>query len=213
MNRRDFSTTVTAVGLAGSAFALPAFAQARPVEGKDYVRLAQPQPVPAGKIEVIEFFWYGCPHCNAFEPMLEAWTKKLPPDVSFRRVPVAFREEPFVPHQKIFYALEATGQLEALHRKVFYAIHVERQRLDKVAEIAAFVAKNGGDAAKFTEMFNSFSVQTKAAQARKLAESYLVDGVPSMGVHGRYYTSGTLAGTPQRSLEVTDFLVQTIRKS
>jgi protein dithiol oxidoreductase (disulfide-forming) len=213
MNRRDFSTTVTAVGLASSGFALPAFAQGRPVEGKDYVRLAQPQPVPAGKIEVLEFFWYGCPHCNAFEPMIEAWTKKLPPDVSFRRVPVAFREEPFVPHQKIFYTLEAMDQLEALHRKVFYAIHVERQRLDKVADIAAFMAKNGVDAAKFTEMFNSFSIQTKAAQARKLAEAYRIDGVPSMGVHGRYYTSGTLAGTPQRALEVTDFLIQTIRKS
>ena len=143
----------------------------------------------------------------------KAWTKKLPPDVAFKRVPVAFREEPFVAHQKIFYALEAMDQLEALHRKVFYAIHDERQRLDKLADIAAFVAKNGGDAAKFTEMFNSFSVQTKAAQARKLAEAYRIDGVPSMGVHGRYFTSGTLAGTPQRSLEVTDFLIQTIRKS
>ncbi len=146
MNRRDFSTTVAGIGLVGSGLALPVHAQGKPVEGKDYVRLAQPQPVPAGKIEVIEFFWYGCPHCNAFEPMIEAWSKKLPPDVSFRRVPVAFREEPFVAHQKIFYTLEALEQLDALHRKVFYAIHVERQRLDKLADIAAFVAKHGVDA-------------------------------------------------------------------
>ncbi|MEO8280696.1 MAG: thiol:disulfide interchange protein DsbA/DsbL [Ideonella sp.] len=212
MNRRDFSTTVAGLGLAGSSLSLPALAQAKPVEGKDYIRLAQPQPVPPGKIEVIEFFWYGCPHCNAFEPMIEPWAKKLPDDVVFRRVPVAFRDEPFVAHQKIYYALEGLGQVDAMHRKVFYAIHNDRMRLDKLPDIAAFMAKNGIDAAKFTDMFNSFSVQTKANQARKLAEAYRIDGVPAMGIQGRFFTSGTLAGSAQRSLQVTDYLVQTVRK-
>ena len=148
MNRRDFSATATVagLGLAGSGFSLPALAQAKPVEGKDYVRLAQPQPVPPGKIEVIEFFWYGCPHCNAFEPTVEAWVKKLSADVSFRRVPVAFRDEPFVAHQKIYYALEGLDLVAAMHRKVFYAIHNDRMRLDKIEDIAAFMAKNGVDA-------------------------------------------------------------------
>jgi protein dithiol oxidoreductase (disulfide-forming) len=213
MNRRDFSTTIAGFGLAGSTLSLPAFAQAKPVEGKDYVRLAQPQPVPPGKIEVIEFFWYGCPHCNSFEPLIEAWVKKLPADVVFRRVPVAWRDEPFVTHQKIYYTLEGLGALDAMHRKVFYAIHNDRMRLDKIADISAFMAKNGIDAAKFTEMFNSFTIQTKATQARKLAEAYRIDGVPAMGIHGRYFTSGTLAGTAERSLMVTDYLIQTIRKS
>ena len=213
MNRRDFSTTVAGLGLAGSSLSLPALAQDKPVEGKDYVRLSQPQPVPPGKIEVIEFFWYGCPHCNAFEPMIETWAKKLPDDVGFRRVPVAFRDEPFVAHQKIFYALDGLSQVEAMHRKVFYAIHNDRMRLDKLPEIAAFMAKNGIDAAKFTDMFNSFSVQTKATQARKLTEAYRIDGVPAMGIQGRFFTSGTLAGSAQRALQVTDYLIQTIRKT
>lgn len=210
MNRRDFSTTL--IGLSAAGIAGPALAQGGPLEGKDYVRLSQPQPVPPGKIEVIEFFWYGCPHCNAFEPSLEAWVKKLPADVAFRRVPVAFREETFVAHQKLYYTLEAMGQLEAVHRKVFYAIHSERARLDKPADISAFVAKNGIDATKFMQLFDSFSIQTKATQARKLAEAYRIDGVPALGVHGRFYTSGTLAGTTDRALQVTDFLIQQIRK-
>lgn len=213
MKRRDFSTTVLGFGLGASTLTMPAFAQGAPVEGKDYVRLGQPQPVPPGKIEVIEFFWYGCPHCNAFEPALEAWAKKLPPDVAFRRVPVAFRDEPFVAHQKIYYALEAMGQLDAMHRKVFYAIHNDRARLDKVADISAFMAKNGVDGAKFTELFGSFSVQTKATQAKRLSEAYQIDGVPALGVQGRYFTSGTLAGSTQRSLVVADHLIALVRKA
>ena len=215
MKRRDFSGQVlgaSAVVAAGSGWVAPALAQDGPVEGKHYVRLAQPLPVSSnGKIEVLEFFWYGCPHCNTFEPMLESWTKQLPPDVAFRRVPVAFRDEPFVTHQKIYYALEAMGQLDAMHRKVFAAIHVDRQRLDKPADIAALMAKNGMDGAKFIETFNSFSVNTRALQARKLAEAYKIDGVPSIGIHGRYFTSATLAGTPERSLAVTGFLIQRSR--
>ena len=215
MKRRAFSQQLLGLGLGGGLAPLAGVAQAQgaPVEGKQYVRLSQPLPVPAtGKIEVLEFFWYGCPHCNNFEPMLEAWTKKIPDDVAFRRVPVAFRDEPFVAHQKIFYALEQLGLVATLHRKVFYAIHVERAKLDKLADISAFMAKNGVDAAKFNEAFNSFSVNTKATQARKLAEAYRIDGVPAIGVNGRFLTSGTLAGTPERSLAVTDFLIGQSRK-
>ena len=215
IERRQLSATLLGAGLGACAlgFTAPAAAQGAPVEGTHYVRLSQPLPVPTGgKIEVVEFFWYGCPHCNAFEPALEAWVKRLPPDVAFRRVPVAFRDEPFGAHQRIFYALEAMGQVEAMHRKVFYAIHNERARLDKPAEISAFMAKNGLDGAKFLDVYNSFSVQTKARQAKQLSEAYKIDGVPAVGVHGRYYTSGTLAGSPERSLAVTDVLVQQIRK-
>jgi thiol:disulfide interchange protein DsbA len=212
MHRREFSTAL--LGASALAVGLPAAAQGGPVEGTHYVRLGQPLPVtaPAGKVEVVEFFWYGCPHCNAFEPMLEAWTKKLPADVSFRRVPVAFRDEPFGTHQRIYYALETMNQVEAMHRKVFYAIHNDHQKLDKPAEIAALMTKNGVDGAKFVEVMNSFGVQTKARQAKQLAEAYKIDGVPALGVQGRFYTSGSLAGSPEQSLRVTDFLIERSRK-
>jgi len=212
MKRRDFSASLLAVGIAG--LPLQALAQgAWPVEGTNYVRLTQPVPVPSnGKIELIEFFWYGCPHCNAFEPTLDAWQKKLPDDVAFKRVPVAFSEEPFVAHQRIFYALESMGLVDKMHRKVFYAIHNERMRLAKPDEIATFMGKNGVDPAKFLEAYNSFSVQTKAAQARQLAQAYKIDAVPAMGVQGRYYITGTMAGGNEKMPAVVDALVQRIRK-
>jgi thiol:disulfide interchange protein DsbA len=215
IERRQFSAALVGTGLGAAGLGLmgPAAAQGGPVEGTHYVKLSQPVPTPGGgKVEVIEFFWYGCPHCNAFEPTLDAWAKRLPADVAFRRVPVAFRDEPFGAHQRIYYALEAMGQLEAVHRKVFYAIHNERARLDKPADIAAFMTKNGVDGTKFLDVYNSFSVQTKCRQAKQLSEAYKIDGVPAIGVQGRYYTSVGLAGSPDRALAVTDFLIQQARK-
>lgn len=215
MRRREFSATVLSAAAATAGVPTIASAQPGPVEGKHFVRLTQPLPaaVPAGKIEVIEFFWYGCPHCSAFEPALEVWARNLPADVVFRRVPVAFSAEPFVAHQRIFYALDTLGLVGAMHRKVFYAIHVERMRLDKPADIAAFMAKNGVDAAQFTEAYNSFTTQTRLRQANQLVEGYKIDGVPAIGIQGRYYTSGTLAGNNERALDVTDWLLQRLRKS
>lgn len=215
MKRREFSTHLVAgaVGVAAWSAGTEARAQGDIVEGTHYVKLSQPGPVPAdGKIEVVEFFWYGCPHCFAFEPALDAWQKKLPSDVAFRRVPVAFREEPFVAHQRLYYALESMGLVEAMHRKVFNAIHLDRLRLDKLPEISAFMAKNGVDAAKFSDAFNSFSVQTKIRQAKQLSEAYRIDGVPTLGIQARYYTSGSLAGTAERTLVVADYLIQRSRK-
>ncbi len=216
MKRREFSTALVRGGVAAGALAsgLPlAVAQgAAPVAGKDYIVLNPPVPTPAnGKIEVVEFFWYGCPHCNAFEPMLEAWAKKLPADVDFRRIPVAFREDPFVAHQRIYYALEEMGLVEAIHGKVFAAIHVDHQRLDNPKEIAAFMKKNGVDPDKFMTFYNGFSVQTKARQAAQISQAYKIDGVPSIGVAGKYLTSATLTGSPQRALAVAEYLVQRTR--
>ena len=216
MNRRDFSAHLVGFGLgtAGLTAGMPVHAQGGPVEGTHYVRLGTPAPVsaPAGKIEVIEFFWYNCPHCNAFEPTLDAWQKKLPADVAFRRVPVAFRDM-YIPQQQLFYALEALGKVEAMHRRVFYAIHNDRQRLEKPEEIAAFMEKSGIDKAKFMEVFNSFAVQTKAKQATRLADAYKIDGVPALGINGRFFTSGTLAGSMDKALQVADYLIPTQRKT
>jgi thiol:disulfide interchange protein DsbA len=215
MKRREFSGHLLATTCAASAFltTLPVRAQGEPVEGAQYVKLSQPLAMaPGAKIEVVEFFWYGCPHCHAFEPTLDVWQKKLPADVSFRRVPVVFREEPFTTHQRIYFTLEAMDLVDSMHRKVFNAMHVEHLKLDKLPDIAAFMGKNGVDAAKFTELFNSFSVQTKTRQAKQLAESYRIDGVPTLGIHGRYYTSPSLAGSPERALSVADYLIQRSRK-
>ena len=215
MKRREFSFSLLGVGagVAALGWAAPGFAQGVPVEGTHYVRLSQPVPAgPAGKIEVIEFFWYGCPHCNAFEPTLEPWVRQLPADVAFHRVPVAFSAEPFVAHQRIFYALDSLGLVAAMHRKVFYAIHNDRLRLDKPVDIAAFMTRNGVDAAKFIEAYDSFAVQAKAKQATQQAAAYKIDGVPAIGIQGRYYTSGSLAGTNEKALAVADYLVQRVRK-
>ena len=214
MKRRNFSASLLGASFGSAGFGVPtsAFAQSSPVEGTHYVRLSQPMPAPAhGKLEVVEFFWYGCPHCNDFEPALEAWTKKLPPDVVFRRAPVAFRPEPHGTHQRLYFSIEAMGLVPTLHRKVFYAIHNERLALDKPADISAFVAKNGVDGAKFLDVFNSFSVQTKARQAQQLSEAYKIDGVPALGVQGRFYTSGSLAGSNDRSIAVVDYLLKLLR--
>lgn len=218
MNRRDFSSqALVAAGLPLTSIWLSsAHAQGGdPVEGTHYVKLSQRAPVsaPAGKVEVVEFFWYGCPHCYHFEPFLASWVAKLPADVFFRRVPVAFRENPFGVHQRLYFAIEALGLIPVLHAKAFHAIHVEQQKLDTPESIMAFVTKNGVDPVKFMAMFNSFAVQTKARQARTLVDSYKIDGVPAIGIAGQYYTSVSLNATPEKTLATTDFLIAKARKA
>lgn len=213
MKRRDFSVA-TASALAASAFLSPALAQARkPDEGTDYMALDKRAPVEAaaGKIEVVEFFWYSCPHCNAFEPKLESWIKSAPKDVVVRRVPVAFRDS-FVPEQRLFYSLEALGRIDDLHRKVFYAIHVEKLNLNKEEAITAWAEKQGIDKTKFAELYNSFGVSNKARRAAQLQDAYKVSGVPALGVAGRFYTDGQLAQNMDRALAVTDYLIAEHRK-
>jgi thiol:disulfide interchange protein DsbA len=156
---------------------------------------------------VIEFFWYECPHCFAFEPALEAWAKKLAPDVYFHQVPVGFTARHQLT-QKLYYTLEEMGQLEALNRKVFAAIHVQQRRFYKEADWQAFAVENGLDGKRFREVFESFGIDTKANRARQLSDANKIDGVPSLGVNGRYFTSGSLAGTNEQALRVVDFLIQ-----
>jgi protein dithiol oxidoreductase (disulfide-forming) len=215
MNRREFTVAAGAT-LGAAALGLPglALAQFKPEEGKQYRTLDKrvPSDAPAGKIEVIEFFWYSCPHCNAFEPKLSAWTKKLPADVYFHRVPVAFRDD-FVPQQRLYYTLETLGKVDALHAKVFDEIHGKRQPTNKEADILAFAEHNGLDRAKFQEIYNSFSVQTKARRAKQLQDLYEVQGVPSMGIAGRYITDGDMAGNMDRALQIVDYLVAEARKA
>ena len=213
MKRRDFSG-VCGAAVAASALYMPlVHAQAKPPEaGVDYLVLDKRATVEtaAGKIEVVEFFWYNCPHCNAFEPALEAWIKRLPKDVSVRRVPVSFRDD-FVPQQRLYYAIEAMGLTEKLHNKIFTAIHGEKLQLNKSDAIADWVAKQGVDKGKFLEQYNSFTVSTKATRATQLQNTYKVEGVPALGIAGRFYTDGTLAKNMDRGLLITDFLVSIVR--
>ncbi|MCB1997361.1 MAG: thiol:disulfide interchange protein DsbA/DsbL [Burkholderiaceae bacterium] len=212
MKRREFSQALAAGGMtlwAGGA----AHAQGAPVEGRDYVKLSQPAPVSLStgkKVEVIEFFWYECTHCNDFEPLLEAWVKRLPADVEFRRVPVGFTARHQIA-QKAFYAMEEIGMLETLHARVFAAVFLQGRKLLSEQAYADFVAANGGDAKKFSDAFRGFSVNTKANRARQLADAYKIDGTPAMGVQGRFYTGAGRAGGHAATLRVTDYLIQQVR--
>jgi thiol:disulfide interchange protein DsbA len=217
MQRRDFTRNLAGAGL-GMALAQGAQSQGQggPKEGKDYIKLSTPATVtlPSAdkKVEVVEFFWYGCPHCYAFEPILEAWVKKLPADVAFRQVPVGFMAAHQF-HQKLYYALEETGQLAAMHRKVFNAIHQGGKRVSSESEVVAFISSNGGDGARLGEAMKGFGVNTKANRAKQLTDAYKIDGVPALGIHGRFYTSGALAGNHERATQVADFLIQAARKA
>ena len=214
MKRREFSKVAASAAMLSQAALLPVV-QAQPQKpqaGTDYRVLDPRAPVdaPKGKIEVLEFFWYSCHHCNAFEPTLDAWVKKLPKDIAFKRVHVSFRSD-FVPQQRLFGTLESMGLLDKLHAKVFAAIHVEKLKLDKGEAIVEWVARQGIDKDKFLQQYNSFGVVTKANKSTQLQNAYKVEGVPALGVAGRFYTDGSLARSMERALQVVDSLVADIR--
>jgi thiol:disulfide interchange protein DsbA len=205
IDRRGFS----ALGLASLAAApLRALAQDRPVEGRHYVVLSPRQPTrdPA-QVEVLEFFAYSCSHCHALEPVLDAWQRRLPREVLFRRIPVAFREE-LVLHQKLYFALEALGLVGQLHRKVFESIHVAHDHLGSAGEIATFMAANGVAPARIAEAMNSFGVAGKVRQASALAAGYGIEGTPAFGVNGRWLTDGAMAGSNTSALAVAEYLLR-----
>ena len=209
MQRRHFSLAAATAATSMAFGASPAFAQqAVPQEGKQYLRLSKPAPTdaPEGKVEVVEFFWYSCPHCNAFEPAFAAWKQKVPANVVVRRVPVAFNAS-FVPQQKLYYTLQAMDNFDAMHVKVFHAIHVERNKLATDEAIFNWVAKQGVDVNKFKEIYNSFNVASQVRKATALQQAYDVEGVPSMGVAGKYYTDGPRAGSMVNVLNVVDYLI------
>ena len=217
MKRREFSLSA-ASAVAASALTLPvanpAMAQARQFkEGKDFKRLDKPvaPDAPAGKVEVVEFFGYFCPHCNTFEPTLNAWAKTAPKDIVLHRVPVNFNAKT-VPMQKLYYTLEGMGKLEPLHAQAFRYIHVERKPLQEDEQVFAWAKGQGLDLPKFKEMYNSFGVANQIRKATQLQQAYDVEGVPSMGVAGRYYVDGTMAGSMENVLRIVEQLAAQVRK-
>jgi thiol:disulfide interchange protein DsbA len=210
MKRRFFSTALLATTAWLSA--LPAKAQWAFKAGKDYMVLDRPVPTDAGpgKVELLEFFWYSCPHCNKFEPTFAQWVKDAPKDVTVRRVPVAFRDD-FGPQQRLFYTLEAMGLLDSLHGKVFHAVHEERLPLNTETTILAWIEKHGVDKAKFSDIFKSFAVTAKIKKAVQLQNDFRIEGVPSLGVAGRYYIDGGTAGSMERAIKVAEHLIAQAR--
>jgi thiol:disulfide interchange protein DsbA len=187
---------------------LAARAQAEP---SSFSPINPPQPSESGgKIEVIEFFWYGCPHCYSLEPVIEPWAAKLPPDVVFRRVPAVFNER-WGLDAGIFYAFEALGVLDKLHRPFFDAIHRDRLRSDNREARDQWLQKNGVDAKKFEETLKSFGVQSKVKRAVQQTVAYKIDGTPAMAVAGKYTVSAEQGRTQQGMLATVDKIVEGIR--
>ena len=178
---------------------------------QQYQTLNPPQPTEPGKIEVVEFFWYGCPHCYSLEPLVNSWLKTAPKDVVFKRVP-AVPNPSWGEAATMYYALEAMGLLDKYHDKVFDAFHKENKNLGNKKIREEWLAKNGVDVAKYNEAEKSFSVATKVQRARQMTQQYKVDGVPRIFVNGKYYTAAEFAGGASNIFPVVDQLIAMARK-
>ena len=206
MKRREFAQ-LALLGAVPSVFSFAAQANS------GYATLKQPASVlaPKGQIEVVQFFSYGCSHCKNFDPVFEAWRKTAAKDVSVRLVHVGFNKN-FEPLQRIYYALESLGQAQALNGKVFKAFQDEKKRLDQPEVLFPWVAEQGVDRAKFEAAYQSFSVATQVRQAIQLQDQYQVEGTLAMGIAGRYYTDGSMAGGFERMIQITNQLIEQERK-
>ena len=185
--RRSFVASFFAL-ISALTVALPSFAQ---TVGKDYTLLSPAQPTEdAGKIEVIEFFSYGCPHCADFNPLLHAWAAKLPGDVVVKKVPITFGRAAWANIARLYYALKVTGDYERLDSEVFKAIHNDRINLFEEKSLLEWVAKKGVDQKKFTDAFTSFGVMSQVKRGDQMAQSYKIQGVPALAIDGKYMVGG-----------------------
>jgi thiol:disulfide interchange protein DsbA len=199
--------------LAASFVASAAFASPTdPQNGVDYITLAQPQPTQATgkKVEVIEFFMYHCPHCNALEPYFEQWVKKQGDKIVLRRVHMP-SQGPDDPEAHLYLTLEALGKLDQMHAKVFKAVHVDRIRLTDDAKIIDWVSKNGVDRQTFLNAWNSFGVTTKLHRQRQLVDTYKIDGVPTVIIDGKYLTSPSVLAAALKSNDEQKLFAATLQ--
>lgn len=175
---------------------------------KDYREIKPAQSTePGPKVEVIEFFWYGCPHCFELEPTLKKWLERKPDDVTFRRVPAIFRQS-WVAGAQTFYALETLGELDRLHSKVFDAIHLERQPFNDMTAISGWMGKNGIESKKFEDAAKSFAVSGKVQRAQQMSAAYQLTGVPALVVDGKYIALGN---SFEGMLVIVDQLIERAR--
>lgn len=206
-SRRTFLSVSALTSLGALLPVSQALAQLK--SGRDYIELPQPQPPEnPGKIEVIEFFSYGCGHCKDFHPVVKAWSAKLPADVSFRRVPVVWNAA-WGNLARLFFTLEALGELNRLDDAVFVAIHDQRKRIFDQGSMTEWYVSQGGDAKKFTEAFSSFGVLGKMKHAEQLGKAMRIESVPSVVVEGKYLVQGS---TFEAVLANTDALIARARK-
>ena len=175
--------------------------------GKDYEELAFPQAVETGdRVEVREFFWYGCPHCYAIEPSLSHWLKSLPKNASFVRTPGTYLPWQFL--GRVYYSIESLGLVDKLHKPIFDAIHREKRKLNSLDEVIAVVEAHGVKKADFVKAYNSFGVRLKMKRAIQINTDFDVRSVPNFVVDGKYRTSASLAGSDERTLQVLDYLIK-----
>jgi protein dithiol oxidoreductase (disulfide-forming) len=209
--RRRFTQTM--IGALGAAMLPLHPAAANLVEGRDWRAVSPPQPGAApDKIEVLEFFSYGCPHCMDLNPVIKPWAAKLPEDVTFRQVPVTFGRAAWTNLARLFYALEYSGDLDRLNQAVFEALHQDRTKLFTEKDVFAWVASKGVDVATFEPLFNSFAVETQIKRSDTLVERYRVDAVPMITVGGRYVVVGQQAKGFPDMLAIADDLILMARE-
>jgi len=175
-------------------------------------RLIAPQPVETrDRIEVIDFFWYGCPYCNALQPALEGWIKRKPADVALRRIP-AILNDSWAPHARIYYTLEQLNEVERLHQTVYHSYHVELLHVSKPDVMVEWAVKNGIDRKKWLDAYYSPEVDAGVERAKKLSHDYTVEGTPTLVVDGRYLTSGALAPSLNGMIPVLEDLIRLARQ-
>ncbi len=182
------------------------------VLGKHYQAVIPAQPVQTGdKIEVLEVFWYGCPHCYDFEPYVNRWLSTKAPDVEFRRMPAVFRPN-WSAHAKAYYTAEALGVVDKIHSPFFKVLHEDKRKLNAESSLAEFFTEQGVDKEEFSTTFNSFTVESKVRQAMHMVRQYGITGVPAVVVNGKYQTSASMAGSYEQLLKVIDYLADKERR-
>jgi len=210
--KRRLLLTIPVVA-AGAALVVRTATAQPAVPGKDFRLLDPAQPVDDPKrIEVLEFFWYGCPHCHDLQPALHAWLKRKPSDVAFRSVPAIFRDS-WVAHAQLFYSLEAMGLVDRLHAGVFRAIHEQKTDLGDLARMQAWLGRQGVDTRQFAEVYGSFGVKSRTQRSVQMSRAYGLSGTPSLVVNGRYLTSPAMTQGLERTFVVIDQLIAQARSS
>ena len=178
-----------------------------------YQSVTPPQPTQTGdKIEVLELFWYGCPHCYALEPLLDNWLKKKPGDVEFRRIP-AILGKTWIPHARAYFTAEKLGIVNQIHKPLFDAIHKDKEQIFDEKSLQEFFAKHGVEPEKFSKIYNSEEVEIKLRESLIMGQRYKVTGVPSIIVNGKYLTSASMTGSYESMFTTMDQLIEKERKN
>ncbi len=187
-------------------FQLPANAQSSgPIAGKEYIKLNPAQPTDSGqKIELLEFFWYGCPHCEHLQAPLNVWLKKLPPDVVLKHTPAVF-DDSWLPLTRAYYTIETMGLVDKLHGEFFNAIHKQNQRLKDAATIIDWAASKGVDRKTFSDTYNSFGINGRTQRSVELTRKFDVTGTPSIAIDGKYLTAPSMTLRADRSVDYDRF--------